>query len=541
MEGRRRGRLRIQGARAGHVVSNNDSMRRLLFVLVLLCVAGCAPHRARLDPTPFITATRDFARADALVRQGCYLCLREALAAYEALMHRPDSAPGAQVRAFDTLLLLAIRERELGRGAGTSLDQARELAERLPAPVETAARLRLVESLPWKASGVTRERIDESYAGWRRVRRDGQGWRTLLTASPESDLTGRYLLLAFDCSHRQTLHDWGLEPAEANADAVPLLRFRGATCDGVDTDGLGSLLADEPRFADARLFLGEAALRSGRLVTAERHVSAALEAIPDLIAARLVLGQVYQAIEDFEFALEAFNAVVAAVPAHREGLLGKAITLSYTGRHPEAIAVLDEMVRLGTWYQGEAFYWRGWNRYRLREFDAANADVAESRKRLPMDPLVDKLTGLIAFAQNDAERAEREFRTAVEHLEGRMTRDCDVEYYLASALVAQRKWVPAAPYFQSALGCYEETEKSVLRRIEEVRQSELGDERKARLIAAKERDIVGMQSQQARAAYNAAVAFINSGDLLQCRPMAERAARHPDFANQAQALLAKLK
>lgn len=167
--------------------------------------------------------------------------------------------------------------------------------------------------------------------------------------------------------------------------------------------------------------------------------------------------------------------------------------------------------------------------------------MAEARKRLPMDSQVDKLTGLIAFGRNQPERAEREFRTAIEHLEGRMMRDCDVEYYLGAALVTQKTWTPSAPYFQSALGCYDEAEQALRKRIVEVRQSEMDEARKRRLEAAQERDITTAQAQQARAAYNAAVAYMNAGDTFQCRPMAERAARHAEFANQAQALLAKLK
>jgi tetratricopeptide (TPR) repeat protein len=486
-----------------------------------------------------MAATAELARADALVAQGCYRCLSDALAIYEGLMQQASGPPAAQLRAFETLLLMGVRE--LGLGSGTSIDRARRMAEELPAPYETTTQFWVAASTPWKASGVSRARVEELFTLNRRIGQEGREWRRVLGAAGPDDLAGRFLLQTFDCSQQGSLRSWGIERDPVGVGEPPLLQYREATCDGIDTSRLESVLKMVPRFAEAHLFLAEGSLRAGRLVTTERHATAALEVIPELTAARLILGSVCQAMEDFEAALEAFTAVVAAVPGHREALLGKAITLSYTGRHAEAIPVLDEMVRLGTWYQGEAFYWRAWNRYRLREYDTGDADVAEARKRLPMDPLVDKLTGLIAFAKNDLDRAEREFRTAIEHLEGRMTRDCDVEYYLASALVARKQWTMSAPYFQSALGCYDETEGAVRRKIAEIRQSEMGEDRKARLIASKERDITATQSQQARAAYNAAVAYMNAGDTFQCRPMAERAARHPEFANQAQALLAKLK
>lgn len=488
-----------------------------------------------------MVATAKLTRADALVREGCYRCLEEALEIYESLAAPPSPAPAARARAFDTLLLMGVRERELGLGSGTAIERARTLAEQLPAPYETATRFWVAASTPWKASGVSRARVDELFTLNRRIGQEGREWRGVLDAAGPDDLTGRFLLQSFDCAQQGRLRSWGLDRHPVAADEPPLLQFREATCDGIDTNRLESVLEMVPRFGELHLFLAEGSLRAGRLVTTERHATAALEVIPELTAARLILGNVYQAMEDYGAALEAFTTVVAAIPEHREALLGKAITLGYTGRHAEAIPVLDEMVRLGTWFQGEAFYWRAWNRHRLGDLDASAADVAEARLRLPMDPQVDKLTGLIAYGQADLERAEREFRTAIEHLEGRMTRDCDVEYYLASSLVARKQWSPSAPYFQSALGCYEETEAGLRRRIGEIGASEMGEDRKARLIASKERDITATQAQQARAAYNAAVAYANAGDALLCRPMAERAARHPEFANQAQAILARIR
>ena len=56
-------------------------------------------------------------------------------------------------------------------------------------------------------------------------------------------------------------------------------------------------------------------------------------------------------------------------------MLGEARSLSYLGRAEAAIAVLDEMERLGTWYMGDMYYWRAWNRHRLGQDDAANDDV----------------------------------------------------------------------------------------------------------------------------------------------------------------------
>ena len=203
-------------------------------------------------------------------------------------------------------------------------------------------------------------------------------------------------------------------------------------------------------------------------------------------------------MEDLESARASFHAVNAAVPGQREAMLGEAKSLSYLGRHDEAVAILDEMERLGTWFLGEMHYWRAWNRYHLRQFDAADRDVVAARKFLPMDPQVDKLTGMVALALNDVPRAEREFRLAVQHFEGRGARDCDAGYYLASTLVMQKKWAEGAPVFEKAEPCYVENEAAIRKRIEEIRASELPDERKVRLVASKEKDILVVRLQQGR-------------------------------------------
>jgi predicted Zn-dependent protease len=189
---------------------------------------------------------------------------------------------------------------------------------------------------------------------------------------------------------------------------------------------------------------------------------------------------------------------------------------------------------------GDMYYWRAWNRHRLAQHDAANDDVLASRQRMPMDPKVDSLAGFIALARHEVERAEGEFRLAVQHYEGRGERDCDSGYYLASTLVMQRKWAEAAPFFERAEPCYALDEKAVRQRIATIRASDLPDDRQDRLVAAKERDILKIRLQQARSCYNAAVAFANLGDSARAQPFAERAAAHPDLAPQARTLLERI-
>jgi tetratricopeptide (TPR) repeat protein len=510
---------------------------RLVLTLAALGAGACAP-RPRLDPRPGIALTAELAKADALVAEGCYACLSDALATYERVAAGGD-APAAGLRAVDTALLLALRERELGLGRARSLEHAVELAAHQPPPHDISLFQSVVEVQAWHAYGVSKEQIDQSMGPLMTMHSTWPGWRARLAPGAARDFVGAYHLLSLDCTARGLLRDAGVEPWVPPSGAPPLLRFRAAVCPStVDGPALDKLLDDDPRWAEAHFFLGEMALGKGTVRTAEKHLVEALKAIPELTAARVMLGHVYLASEEFQLARDAYRQANAAVPGQREAMLGEVKSLSALGRHEEAILILDAMERLGTWYMGEMYYWRAWNRYHLTQYDAANDDVLASRSRMPMDGQVDKLAGFIAIARNEVPRAETEFRSAVIHIEGGS--DCDATYFLGSTQVMQRKWADAVPNFEKAEACYARAQQSLRARIKDIRGSDLPDDRQDVLVAAREKDIAAARLQEARSCYNAAVAYANLGDAAKARPFAERALTHPQMKPLAEQLLARL-
>jgi len=506
-----------------------------------LILGGCTSARPRLDMSPWVAATADMARADGLVRAGCYGCLAQALSVYERLGAPPADLAAARGKAVDTAILLAIRERELGLGAGRWRARAEDLARALPPPRDVAEFFAIVDAVGWRSAGVSAEQQDTILAVQPIVSAQFANWRASLLPGAPRDLLSAYALLTLDClySYRLSLLKQAAWPLPAGA--PPLLRYREAICPGGAPDAIAALAADEPRFSELQLWLGEIALGRGTLRTAERHFLAAVADIPELMAAKYRLGVVAFQMEDIEAAQVHFHDVVKAVPGQRDAMLGEAKTLGYLGRQDAAIAVLDEMVRLGTWYIGDAHYWLAWNRHRLKQYDVADDEIVMARRALPMDPNVDKLAGLVALARNDTPRAELEFRRAVQHYEDRQIRDCDAGYYLASVLVSQRMWAEGAERFVLAVPCYAADEQAARSRIAEIRAADLTEDRKARLITAKEKQVASAQAQQARAAYNGAVAYANLGDKDRARPLAEQASRYPDLADLAQKLLARLK
>lgn len=515
------------------------SIKPIVVLAIALGIGACTP-RPRLDPRPGIELTADLTRADALVRRGSYASLRDALAIYERLAATGD-APAADQRAIDTALLLALRERELGLAGGRSLERAVERANRQPPPYDIGVFLSVAESQAWHAGGVSKERQDSQLPALRTMFKSWPAWRAQLEAGAERDLLRAYVLLALDCARRSYQGEGDVPPWTPPDGAPPLLRFRAAVCPRmVDEAILDALAKNDPTFAEIHLFLGEQALGNLTLRTAEKHLAEAVQAMPDLPPAWLMLGHVHLALEEPDLARDAYHRVNISVSGQREAMLGEAKSLSYLGRAEAAIAILDEVERLGTWYMGDMYYWRAWNRHRLSQNDAANDDVLASRQRMPMDPKVDALAGFIALARHEVERAEGEFRLAVQHYEGRGERDCDSGYYLASTLVMQRKWAEAGPFFERAEPCYALDEKAVRQRIAAIRASDLPDDRQDRLVAARERDILKVQLQQARACYNAAVAHANLGEPGKARPFAQRALAHPEMKSLAEQLLARL-
>ena len=294
-----------------------------------------------------------------------------------------------------------------------------------------------------------------------------------------------------------------------------------------------TLRENDPRFAEAHLFLGELALGHGTLRTAEKHLRRGRSRrSPTSPAARLTLGHVYLAMEDLDFARDAYHRVNAAVPGQREAMLGEAKSLSYLGRHEEAIAILDEMERLGTWYMGEMYYWRAWNRHRLRQYDAANDDVLAARSRMPMDPQVDKLAGLHRpRPERGAARRARVPPGGRSTSKGKGERDCDAGYYLGQH---------AGHAAQVGGGRADLRERRALLRARRegrarsasttIRTSDLPDERQdapRRGQGAGHRLRVGC-SRRVRASTPPSH-YANLGDVAKARPFAERAAAHPEM------------
>src|SRR5262249_27890454 len=146
------------------------------------------------------------------------------------------------------------------------------------------------------------------------------------------------------------------ESADRSTTTAPLLQFRTATCQPFDQATLQSLLTTNPGFTEAHYFSGRRWLADQKLRSAARELSLAIERWPAFLAARLELGNVQLAMEDFGAALDSFTGVLSSEPMHREALLGQSRALAGLERYQESTAVAEKLIAAGTWYLSEAWY-----------------------------------------------------------------------------------------------------------------------------------------------------------------------------------------
>ena len=103
---------------------------RYINVLVLALSLGCAPRPVPVAApriTPEVLAAR-LAEADRLASRGCYLCLKEAAAAYASLLADSDDSELVR-KALENNLMLVIREIELRMPDSGAREAAQQLQD----------------------------------------------------------------------------------------------------------------------------------------------------------------------------------------------------------------------------------------------------------------------------------------------------------------------------------------------------------------------------------------------------------------------------
>jgi tetratricopeptide (TPR) repeat protein len=464
------------------------------------------------------------AAADADATAGCYRCLERALVTYEAGLVRAEVDAGA--RAYRTAVHLAIRERLIGLYPGDHQSAPERLAPN-GAPADVAVAEDVLPAVAWRRGtlgvgvGTPLAVADLPLLRERRVVlesvADTDAWAaTLLLAmlgtNPvvgvnEGQVPPRGTLPGLD---RDTW--WRRHPDDGALSFTRLTLLRGTLAE------LRAFQESRPEFDEVDAIVGEAELAGGRLVSADEALGRALSAFPSLVPALALRGDLRQRMEDFALAVTLYDDLLARLPEHREALLGRLQCLGFLGRHDQAVIAADRMLQLGTWYQGEAQYWKAWNLFSLGRLDEARASV-DAARTLMVNADLSYLGGAIAFRQQRLDAAQLDFDAALE-LE---SRHCEAHFDRAAVGLTRGAWPTAAAGFDEAFECLTGRTPVFEQRIADAREARLPDEARAALVTRRQQALRDHRTQLAWARYNGGVAYANAGTPTTARDRAREA------------------
>ena len=514
----------------------------LLVLALVPVVAGCA-SRARVLPPPDLSA--GLAEADAQLHAGCFDCLRDSLAKYQALRVVTGALAAATQRAtvgaFRAAALLALRQRELGMVNDGYLSTARQIRASwsCEAVLDCASSDRILEAIELMPTGAPGESArppatDLDFSFRQRTSRSRQEWSAAFRAEAAQDPLAAYVWLGYACGpFGDSRRDEALAAIGPLRD-LPLLRFKEALC-YLRQDGLQAVVAAEPRYREVSYLSGVAAVAGIKLDEAAEAFGEAYAWHSQWPAVTLAMGNVQLTSEEFERALDFYDRTLQLEPLVIDAMLGRVRALTYLGRYEHAVTASDQLLA-GRWYLGEARYWRALNEVSLGRLDEAWADVEEAAKLL-VNAEVPKLAGIIAYRRKELDVARAKFDLS----RGRNQSDCETGFYLGVVLAEQRNWVRTADVFIATASCLRTAAVEAAQEIERIRMSDAPPERRQRQIARRERQIAEGERMTATSAFNTAVAYYNLSRGEDARPFAETVRDDPQFGDRARDLLSRLK
>ena len=244
--------------------------------------------------------------------------------------------------------------------------------------------------------------------------------------------------------------------------------------------------------------------------------------------------------EEYEAALSAFDEVLATFSTHRDALNGRMQAQSYLMRHPDAIATATTLLELGTWHIPDANYWRAWNRYHLKEYDAAWDDVENAIKG-QSNSRVFMLAGLIAYARKDLPIAVQRFDRAYQADPSA----CDATWMSGLVSIDQNELAIAAPKFTRGMSCFVSSAAALRQDRERTEQSiqkrgTPATPREQRNLDRLQRDADNAEEKSAQSAYNAAQCYARTGSKTMALTHIDVAIAHPLMREKAVAMKAAI-
>ena len=448
-----------------------DLCQRALSIIVALATTACAtrpPASLTPDPVPVVDA-------GSLIRRGCYRCLESA---FDAVVGRSPQM------TFEVAALLVLRSKELGLPPDAWLERARDV---LPSNPALSTYFEMVAAV--RADPLSDDRdVIVTEDSLRRISREtAVEWRAKLTMDTVSPLFRSYLDLSLTCGNRLDGRDEAVATALQQFADVPVIAYRVGVCGSQYSQHLLSVRAADPDFADADYALGRYARdipQNPDQEEAIRRFQSARDAFPASPAIRTSIGNVHQEREEWTEALEAYDSTLTLVPTHRDALLGRTISLSNLFQHDEAIRSATRLVELGTWFIGQAYFWRAWNRFQLGDIQAAREDTDRAKGLMVSAPTF-ALSGLIAWRERRLDASEDDLARAFKLDSGQ----CEAAAQLGGVRSDRQRWAEAVSAFRQARDCFDRVvsvRRVLIAKIAAGPGTEAG---KARMIALQERAI----------------------------------------------------
>ncbi len=170
---------------------------RDVWLAAALALAGCASAPIKKQDVPRL------AHADARVLDGCYDCFIEARDTYHRVAVG-TARPLLIARLFETQLLIALREKELGLDSALAFGRARELANEMPPLAEAARYLALAEAVPPEEEGTPRRELQEFHRTHAPFGVTVNGFKPVKPAAPRRASCSRWRASAFPTLGRCT-------------------------------------------------------------------------------------------------------------------------------------------------------------------------------------------------------------------------------------------------------------------------------------------------------------------------------------------------
>jgi tetratricopeptide (TPR) repeat protein len=426
-------------------------MRCLNILVVALAASfGCTPAPAPVVVAPIspeVLAAR-LSEADRLASRGCYLCLKEAAAAYASLLADSDDRALVE-KALENNLMLAVREIELRIPDSGARDAAQQLRAKVPLAYDSHFAALEMMAVPLVAGGVTLQSARAQREERLELAAD------LEKAAPASAMKAYF----FIASVLQVREFKELKPTidgvlAGHPDDLSLKYRMLAFQPTYSGEAARDLVGQETGFAEVHLLMGQRAFLNGNLAGAFRELTRARELLPDSVSITFALANITFAYARYADALALYDRILASPAAtglEPQVKLGRAKALSYLKRHDEAIALLiDLLLNDPSNNPGEKYYWRAWNRLQLGQVQLAYDDATTGLNAMRNDAIY-RLAGMASFSLNRLDESRTFFEEAL-----KMNRaDCDSERYLGLLDSAGRSWAPALSRFSVAASCYE--------------------------------------------------------------------------------------